>query len=316
MQQRNIAFIGLKEQSVQACMSMLGITTSMSAVSWSRSEPGDASVVLTSSENRHLVPSNKTCVVVYRVDQQTPNAAYTLSQPFRARSLVALLDKICRQQEHATKNNVSEHPPSANEPVESTSCQALAKLMMSDADSCDVFALETSVGDIFVAPARSSFFADDAVKQQLDSTGVSFVRLSPHVTMLPDGLVARSIFYLAWYMAASVDPLFSWIDADASFQLKRWPYFGGLPRNRERLTLSALLNRRPMTYQQLLEATNCGEQSLNHFLNACAISGLLVITESSEKPLITTSSTSRLGGLIRGLRSRLGLVGRAEVRAS
>lgn len=304
MEQRRIAFIGLENHSVQACVSMLGIMANMASVEWKQSDPDSADVLMVAVDHRDHAPAGKPQVLVYRGDQNRPAAPYVLSQPFRAMPLISLLEEI--GQRHFAQDTVTSSKPAEPDRNELNLWQSLADIMSEEQLLPGVLPLESDAGTFYIEPRSRTFFADESLLERLARYPVRFRQLLTRTAAPPAGLVQRPIFLLGWHMAQPIRSLLPWLDRNASFQLKRWPYLGSLPKSRERLTLCALLSKKALSRTQLRQLAQCGEDTLDHFLNASALSGLLRIDRNS----ITTelpAPTSRFGGLIRGLRSRLGL---------
>lgn len=309
MEQRRIAFIGLESHSIQACVSMLGIISNMASVEWTQSDPDSADVLMVAVDHRDHAPSGKPQVLVYRGDQNRPAAPYSLSQPFRAMPLISLLEEI--DQRHFTKTPVNEKTNSSNsgapDKQELALWQSLAEVMSDDQLLPGVLPLEADIGTFYIEPRSRTFFADEALLEQLSNQPVRFRQLLTRLPAPPAGLAQRPIFLLGWYLTAPIKQLLPWLDANANFQLKRWPYLGSLPKSRERLTLCALLSKKSLPRTQLRQLAQCGGEELDRFLNASAISGLLRIDSTSVVTLLPNAGASRFGGLIRGLRARLGL---------
>lgn len=306
MEQRRIAFIGLESHSIQACVSMLGIISNMASVQWTQSDPDSADVLMVAVDHREQVAGDKPQVLVYRGDQNRPAAPYSLSQPFRAMPLISLLEEI--DQRHFS----SASPASANDPVKQPNkqdlalWQSLSDIMGDEQLLPGVLPLESDIGTFYIEPRSRTFFADDTLLERLANYPVRFRQLLTRIATPPSGLAQRPIFMLGWHMTAPVKQLLPWLDSNASFQLKRWPYLGSLPKSRERLTLCALLSKKSLSRQQLCQLAQCGEEALDRFLNASAISGLLRIDKQQVAVMLPTNP-GRFGGLIRGLRSRLGI---------
>lgn len=322
MEQRSIAFVGLEEQTISACMSMIGIMQSMASVDWRQSEPKEADLLMIASD-QGAPASTQPYVVVYRSGEPKPASRYSLSLPFRARQLMDLLEEIVS----ATHSNLNRAKiirkeggkaaaPAANtskEPIDYKLWQQIADLMMGAVDA-DYYSVQTNQGCIYLAPRSREFFVDDTQLQHLQASTLRLSYVGERLATIPANLVARPIFLLPWYALESANSLFLWLRGDVRFKLLRWPHLGFFPRSRERLTLCALLSKHALTFEQLKHMTAASEQSLNQFLNACAVNGLLEIQPIEAKPVRSvtqqTSSgrkTGRFGNMIKSLRFRLGL---------
>lgn len=64
-----------------------------------------------------------------------------------------------------------------------------------------------------------------------------------------------------------------------NLRLTEWPDFGFVGCPSEFIILSAFLNKKPLSYQQLNKMTACGEAVINHFLYVCHLLKILEVTE-------------------------------------
>jgi len=324
MEQRSIAFVGLEEQTISACMSMIGIMQSMASVDWRQSEPKEADLLMIASD-QGAPASTQPYVVVYRNGEPKPASRYSLSLPFRAMQLMSLLEEIVTTT-HSTLNrtqviqkelakSAASHVATTNKtkaPFDYKLWQQMADLMVADAEA-GYYSAQTSVGVIYIEPRSREFFANEAQLQQLETSALQLSYLGEKLTQIPENLIARPVFLLSWYTPESVESLFLWLRGDVRFKLLRWPHLGFFPRSRERLTLCALLSKHALTFEQLSNMTAASDQALNQFLNACAVNGLLEVKPlEPQAPQVapkvqTTPKTGRFGSMIKSLRSRLGL---------
>ena len=102
------------------------------------------------------------------------------------------------------------------------------------------------------------------------------------------------------------------LDIARPCRLRRWPDFGRLRGTRDQLALAALLTHGSYSRTRLIEVSRQPAGHVDRFLNACALSGVLHSTSeqvaaNDSQGNFVSHSAARLGGLIRGLRSRLGL---------
>lgn len=319
MKQLNIAFVGLENRTVQACISMLGIMESMSSIKWQSSDIDDADVLMVCQSKLADLSTTKPFIAVYRTGEAKPDAKHTLSQPFRAMPLMTVLEDI-----HQSHFADDETPDTAAMPVTSqpdnpvtrqdTNQQAsfdlfkiLANIMHSDQLLPGILPLKTSAGIYYIEPRTRTFFCDSAALQSLSTDAVACEQLKTRISAPPGNLLQRPLFWLIWHLTSQYQQLAPWISPDKAYRLIRWPYFGNLPKNQERLTLCAILSRSPLPYNRLTKLVNIDRLSLHHFLNAASISGLLKAEQAAPVRVTEKPVNNRLGSLIRGLRSRFGL---------
>ncbi|MDX1805036.1 MAG: hypothetical protein R3292_13250 [Alcanivorax sp.] len=98
MQTQHLGFIGLEDDTISACLSMLKIMDGRSTVSWSQSAPEEADVLMVSSQQcgsqQSWEKGDKPCIVVYPCSQAKPAFPFTLSHPFRIAQLIEVLDAV------------------------------------------------------------------------------------------------------------------------------------------------------------------------------------------------------------------------------
>lgn len=327
MEQCSIAFVGLEEQTVSACMSMIGIMEGMASVEWSQSTPSDADVWMIASD-QGAPDTTKPYVVVYRNGEPKPASRYSLSLPFRAMQLMELLEQIVvklKRDASSPELEIKMEAPVQTQAVEPPQAalngksgelnyklwQQIADLMVQGADEV-FYSVHTNAGCIYLAPNNRVFCATEEQIQQLESSALLISHVGQSLSSMPQNLVERPVFLLAWYAPGAADSLLLWLRGDVRFKLQRWPHLGFFPRSRERLTLCALLSKHALTFEQLITMTAATESALTQFLNACAVNGLLHIeplAPNNVTPLPTTATPKkgRFGSMIKSLRSRLGL---------
>lgn len=305
MKQRKIAFVGLESHSRQACLSMLGIMAGMASVQWVEAEgTADADVLMATVECANQVPPGTPCILVYRSDDRRPSAPYTLSRPFRAMQLIGLLERIGQHHFDAADTSRSSE---ALEAAPLTSLHALADAMAAEPAPQGILPLQSTAGTFYLEPAQRRFFADEALLAPLVAGDIHFRKLLAPIVGPPQGQAPRPAFLLCWYLADADAELLPWLDPASSFRIRRWPHLGALPRSREHLALCALMSKAGFCRAQLAQFARCEEPVLDRFLNACALSGLLQVDRPDQAHVMAASGSGRFGGLIRGLRQRLGL---------
>lgn len=314
MGKRRLAFIGLEPDTVSACLSMLKIMEGRSSVEWSKAAPDIADVlIMPSAGNSETQPwegSDKPRIVVFPSGEKRPSARFSLPHPFRVMQLLNVLDDVAESFQETPENTVN--PEKAAATVMDFG-YSLQHILTDTQQRHRLYKTQSDNGAVFVAPQTGCYYTSLAFLKQLRQQQLNLPALKAATRALPENLVRRPVFELAWYVARfSPRPLGSWIPADGVFKLKRWPNFGTVRGSRVHLSLCALLTRQPLSRKAILARSQCSEEELDRFLTACDMAGLLKSTtdrSASTPNLEVTHSEGRFGGLIRGLRSRLGLSG-------
>lgn len=316
MRTQRLGFVGLGEDTVSACLSMLKIIDGRSSVHWDQSIPDDADVLMVGFDQqeraRNTELSDKPCIVVYPNSRDRPASTFTLPHPFRVMQLLDVLDEVVRT---LAADSAPDRPGDTIQPIEPESaadfCASLHQVITNQNEQrSELYCSNSEEGQLLVKPTSHRFYARPALLHALNAGAVTLSPLAPYSEPVPEGMAARPLFELAWLTGANhSDGLLPWLNPDSQFQLSRWPSAAALNKSRPLLSLCALMTRRALGLAQLQTLSKCDKQALYHFLNACEISGLLV----SERRITATQPTSvpmesqRFGGLIRGLRTRLGL---------
>lgn len=314
MRTRRIAVAGLADDASQAFRSMLKILDGRGGLSWSLVAPEDAEVLIAGTHGDELVArrwakTDKPLVAVYEGAAARPMTPYTLHHPFRVMQLLGVLDDI-DQALGGTAQDTARG-------------RSAAGTLWTFAESLRLLARSSAGGNLHVAGegAQRVFVRDDLSVYHAGADTVR--RLVGHSLELPalrlasEGppadFVCRPVFELAWFTAwHASDALAPWVDANALYRLRRWPDFGLLRGTREQLALAALLTHASYSRAQLIQSSRQPAANVDRFLNACALAGVLASAGEAApaaEPAGTfiAASAARLGGLIRGLRSRLGL---------
>lgn len=314
MRTQHLGFVGLEEDTVSACLSMLKIIDGRSSVNWSQSAPAQADVLMISSQHGQKTSSQKPCIVIYPSGEEKPKSTFTLPHPFRVMQLLDVLDDVLRSLDGApgmlkTESDVSSKRQGAS-PTANDFCASLHGVI-SGKGSSELYSSQSPEGVLLVKPASHRFYARPALLHALSAGPVSFSPLIPSSEPVSEGMVPRPLFELAWLTGAShSSALLPWLDEGTRFQLSRWPSAAALNKSRQLLSLCALMTRRALTISELKNLSQCEDRVLFHFINACEISGLL-ISQTRVSPAVhaipTDPDNHRIGGLIKGLRTRLGL---------
>lgn len=316
MRTQRLGFVGLGDDTVSACLSMLKIIDGRSSVHWHQSVPGDADVLMVAfdqqEQTRQMNLSDKPCIVVYPNTRDRPASTFTLPHPFRVMQLLDVLDEVVRT---LTTDGDHDQPSTTSQPTKPGTvadfCASLHRVITTKAEQrSELYCSNSEEGQLLVKPASHRFYARPALLHALNAGAVTLSPLTPYAQPVPEGMAARPLFELAWLTGANHNnALLPWLDTDSHFQLSRWPSAAALNKSRPLLSLCALMTRRALGLAQLQALSKCNESTLYHFLNACEISGLLVSerrTTAAQQTAVPVES-QRFGGLIRGLRTRLGL---------
>ncbi|WP_372637768.1 hypothetical protein [Alcanivorax jadensis] len=317
MRTQRLGFVGLGDDTVSACLSMLKIIDGRSSVHWDQSVPGEADVLMVAcdqQEQTHQADlSNKPCIVVYPTTRDRPASTFTLPHPFRVMQLLDVLDEVVRtlttdgDPDHTGATPVELAKPGS----EADFCASLYRVITTKTEQrSELYCSNSEEGQLLVKPASHRFYARPALLHALNAGTVTLSQLAPYTDPVPEGMAARPLFELAWLTGANhSDGLLPWLEPDSQFQLSRWPSAAALNKSRPLLSLCALMTRRALGLAQLQTLSKCDKQTLYHFLNACEISGLLVSERrtTATQPTPVPVESQRFGGLIRGLRTRLGL---------
>ncbi|MEQ3680818.1 hypothetical protein [Alcanivorax sp.] len=322
MKNQRLGFVGLGHDTASACLSMLKIMEGRSAVSWCLSEPDSADVLMISCdqtpETQRWDDSKKPRIVVYHCNQRKPISRFTLQHPFRVMQLLSVLDEVgsilpsecasVSQPAAPVSPTVSHGAETEVSPFWSSLHEAVNG---NGPDPAGLLVALSAQGPLYFKPASQRFYASKALFRQLAASSVALGPLKITTDVLPEDAVACPLFSLCWMVSRyDATQLAPWMSAEGVFHLKRWPSFGTLEKSRTHLSLCALMTKRPLTREQLQQISQCSEEELDRFINACEMSGLMVFEEAAQAPLAvenTEEGKKRFGGLIKGLRSRLGL---------
>jgi hypothetical protein len=319
MRTRRIAVAGLTDDVSQAFRSMLKILDGRGGLSWVLVSPDEAEVLIAGTHGddlaarRWATKTDKPMIAVYEGAAARPMTPYTLHHPFRVMQLLGVLDDV----DQALAG-------SAHEPLRARAvgggvdfAESLRLLARSSAAG-NLHAAGEGAARVFVRDDLSVYYASEDTVRRLTRAALPLPALHLTGDAPPSGFICRPVFELAWFTGwHATDALAPWVDRNASYRLRRWPDFGLLRGTREQLALAALLTNASYSRARLLELSRQAASNVDRFLNACALAGVLAATADgalaaeSGTGTFLSHSAARLGGLIRGLRSRLGLTNSA-----
>lgn len=314
MRTRRIAVVGLADDAGHAFSSMLKVLNGHASADWVVSVPEDADVLMAGPhggdlEAQRWARTEKPLIAVYEGSALRPLTPYTLHHPFRVMQLLAVLDEV----EQVLARAPAGAARGATADPDWSFAESLHRLSRCTARG-DLHAAGSGISRIYVRDDISVYYASREMCSQLRSHAPLLPALKPTAEQPPDSFECRPAFELAWFAGlhgpATPAP---WLDVRAAYRLRRWPDFGMVRATRAQLALAALLTHAAHTRTRLVQLSQQPPAAVERFLNACAMAGVLVATSEAvpvaETGTFITSSAARLGGLIRGLRNRLGLAG-------
>ena len=323
MKQQRLGFVGLGDDTASACLSMLKIMDGRSGISWSLSDPDAADVLMVANEStdetRRWEHTSKPRIVVYHHNEPKPSASHVLQHPFRVMQLLSVLEDVASllaptQSQTPLKTDLP--PSSIQAGAEAADVgefwDSLHELLYGDFPAAaHWYVAQSDEGELWLDARSRRFMADPLLLKRMMPHNIRPGVLRACNAPATEGAVACSLFAMSWMITPHLPAgLSSWISADSAFQLLRWPSFGSLAKSRSDLTLCALLTKKALTRDQVLSLSQAAEDDTDRFINACAMSGLMRYDKADLQTLPGVSAEaagSRFGGLIKGLRSRLGL---------
>lgn len=316
MRTQRLGFVGLGEDTVSACLSMLKIIDGRSPVQWRQSSPEQADVLMVSSEHHdHACGdslTHKPCILVYPNSQQKPASTFSLPHPFRVMQLLDVLEDVVHTLDASDPSDAdTSHTETATVPT-ADFCASLYQAINGQAQpQSELYGSDSPEGRLLVRPGSHRFYARPPLLHALSAGHVSFAPLTACNETVSEGMVPRPLFELAWLTGGKHShSLLPWLDENSTFRLSRWPSAAALNKSRQLLSLCALMNRRALSLRELKSLAQCEDNLLYHFINACEISGLLVSqrhTAPAPQLAHAGEDNRRFGSMIRGLRTRLGL---------
>lgn len=297
---------------------MLKILDGRDGLSWTLVAPDAAEVLIAGTQGgdafaRSWALSNKPLIAVYEGASARPMTPYTLHHPFRVMQLLGVLEDI----DHALGGAAPEVPRTKIAAANHTAWNFVESLRLLARTSAagNLHVAGAGAERVFVRDDLSVYHASAEIVQRLRRQALELPALALSNDKPPTHFESRPVFELAWFSGwHAVDTPAPWIEHNATYRLRRWPDFGLLRGTREQLALAALLTHGSCSRARLIEVSGQPASTVDRFLNACALAGVLASTGDAAVPAenastFIASSAAKLGGLIRGLRSRLGLAG-------
>lgn len=307
-----ICDIGFAPDASHALHSMFKIMEGRAQASWIPAALDAADVLLANVTADPLALSawsRSGKPVIFVIDERGsfPPAPFVLRHPVRVMQLLSMLD------------NVTEH---LREPRRQPSATSDGTSAWRVAESLRAVAMHTV--------ERGWNVAEDAEGAHVWVGGGHAHALPATLAALREGRLALGTFQpttdwpaggaerlpvrdLAWYIGLGGDEsLAPWLDAGAAFRLRRWPDFGRLGARVELLELAAHAAARPCTPALLASGSGQPIATVNRFLAAASMAGLLVAVprvEAVPAPSVAAASPARgWRRFVGDLRKHLGLV--------
>jgi len=110
-------------------------------------------------------------------------------------------------------------------------------------------------------------------------------------------------------IAHSNGELLKRLNPAASYRMSRWPNFGVIGRRSADIRLTSLMTQRALTPVELTRLSRLPPTAAHSFINACALSGILVEVGGALAPMpaVAPKPPSRLSGMLGTLRRVLSL---------
>jgi hypothetical protein len=306
---RTFAVTGLQSEAMKVLSSMLLILNGRSRCSWRIAEPHCADVMMVGPDEdaRVFAPWNATgkpWVELSEPGRRRLASSHALELPLRIFPLLDLLHVLEAMLDLGTESEqVSEIVWHSVVSSDWRFAQGLMGLSASTAQGS-----WRRSGALFVRDDAGEFAAAEETLAELRAGTLALDGFEESHASLPNGLVRRPVEELAWYVGWSSEGagLAPWLDPHAHYQLTCWPDFGTIKADQDQMRLSALLVSRAWSRDQLAASSKIDTGYVTRFLNAAAVSGMLI----SSAPPVDDAAQVRAGflsGLIRGIRQRLGI---------
>lgn len=291
---------------------MLKIVDGRSGVAWALADPEQADVLLVGDHSdapvvERWAQTDKPLIAVHEGRRARPMTPYTLRHPFRVMQLLGVLDDV----EHAMEAAPAESARGARGTTPWSFAESL-RAVMRGAGRGRLYAAGYGEATVFVRDDGATYCASPASVERLAREWLPLPALESAVGRVPDGYVSRPLFELAWFAGWHGPPgLAPWLEPHGSYHLRRWPDFGLVRAGRAQLAMAAALTRGEADRARLCGIARQQASEVDRFLNACSLAGLLVCNGETAhvQQGYLAASAARFGGLIRGLRLRLGLAG-------
>lgn len=309
----SFATTGLSKDENNVLLSMLKLLSGKTAARWNTTDTSKADVLLVGANPDHsLVESwltqSKPWVAYMGTDDVHIGAIHQLQAPMRVFPLLSLLQEL----ESALKIDVVVSRDDSHQASYKANPKAwLFADELRKLGSATSYGVWQRAGNVHVLDSGREFAISPSRLEALRSGFIPTGDFEQKVSTLPDGLVKRPMEELCWYVGWYADEtqLAPWLNTSQHYRLRNWPDFGTLKGSYNQMRLSSLMSKQAWSLDGLITASGMDSNTVTRFFNACALCGLL--NESSapiDAPIASTKKTSGfMSGLVRGIRSRLGL---------
>lgn len=310
---RNYALMGLSQDSAHAFRGIMSVLSGRTRCAWLQAEPTAADVLILGPQFDDdsapaLIEAARCVVRMTLTDDPHLGDVTRLEYPFRVFQVLSVLEEV--------EAKLGSEAVKATGVVGRNSSWSLFDAIRQYAGRTSHQQWLTSQFEdgrtLFVRDDFSVFAADDSVHADLSVGKLPQSGLTVGVAP-PAELVKRPGQQLLWTVGlhSGRGNLSGTLDSSAGYKLLAWPDFGVMRPKREHLQLCALLARHLRTPEQLVAGTQLSSETVNRFLNACVLSGLLHI-ERNAPDLVTKTGradlrrTGFMASLVSSIRSKLG----------
>ena len=150
--------------------------------------------------------------------------------------------------------------------------------------------------------------APDVVEQIRNGTAVLEPVNAVEAHKIESRFVRRPLCELLWHNAFFAGrKLAPWLDANATFNIRRWPDFGTLPHTRLTLQLAAALSAKATSRRELLNSLDAQATDIDPLLNAFSLCGFIASDQRLTKAGYSSMRPAGfLHSLIGAFRQKLG----------
>lgn len=318
---RSYAIRGLGADATAALRGMMGVLGGRTRCGWRQGELPHADVLILgpnadSGPERALIDTARMVVRVTLSDASHLGEVTRLEYPFRVFQVLSALDEVDAKLE--ASEGQAAHPVSRNP------SWALFDALRQLANHSGRSRWYSAGGELCIREDLAEFAATPAACAELQAGRLPQQGIRP--CHEPGSEMQRGdASELLWCVGvhSGRGGLSESLDAAASYRLLAWPNFGVVHPQRAHLRTCALLAAAPHSRDELVQLLGGSDDDLetvNRFLNACAICGLLHVEhrEAAAPRLIRApaAAASFMEGLVASIRVKLGfgLSGKTSAR--
>lgn len=285
MTTRRFAMIDLGEDARRAFGSMVEILNGRTRTEWEAVDAIEAADVVVAgfSAGRSTLPDlyreNTPVLAIVESGDLRPHTPYVLTHPFRVMQVLSVLDELADIEPRRSLRVAALPAATAASWEFAASLRALAHAPV----AAQWLVTRADDGaEVMVSGNLRSFACDSATLARIRGGRIALSALEPATTQLvPARQNRRAIDELLWYTGCNAGAgLAPWLDALASFRLRRWPDFGFLRPTRAQLQIVAALAARAQTRSELARAVEAPKSDVDRILNALSLCDLLAPTSA------------------------------------